>query len=67
VTKNQQVLISTREAATLLESDPRTIQRKAAAGLLPYVQKMPGAKGAYIFDETTLREIKALAEGEASR
>jgi len=66
VTKNPQVLISTREAAAILKEDPRSVQRKASAGTLPFVQKMPGAKGAYIFDEASIRKFKEIADKESA-
>lgn len=42
-------LISTNEVAELIGKDPRTVQRMAASGDLPAV-KMPGKRGAFIFD-----------------
>lgn len=47
--KNRQDLISTNEVAELIGKDPRTVQRMAASGDLPAV-KMPGKRGAFIFD-----------------
>lgn len=56
--KNRQVLISTSEAATLLNEDPRTVQRKAKSGAYP-AQKMPGLRGAYVFTEGDIARILA--------
>ena len=56
--KNRQTLISTLEAAQLLNEDPRTVQRKAKAGVYP-AQKLPGLRGAYVFTEADVQAIIA--------
>ena len=56
--KNRQVLISAKEAASLLNEDPRTVQRKAKAGEYP-AQKLPGLRGAYVFTEADVERILA--------
>lgn len=56
--KNRQTLISTAEAAALLNEDPRTVQRKAKAGTYP-AQKLPGLRGAYVFTEADIAQIIA--------
>lgn len=70
MTENPQVLLSTKEVAAMLHEDPRSIQRKAKAGVIPHAAKMPGAKGAYIFDMSTIqrieRERRASSQGKAA-
>lgn len=56
--KNRQTLISTAEAAAQLNEDPRTVQRKAKAGVYP-AQKLPGLRGAYVFTEADIAAIIA--------
>jgi predicted DNA-binding transcriptional regulator AlpA len=52
-----QKLISTSEVAALLGIDPRTVQRRAESGDIPTAGKLPGATGAYLFNEAdVLRE-----------
>ncbi len=53
----QQKLLSTVEVATMLNVDPRTVQRRAEAGELPTVAKMPGSTGAYIFDAAVIEPM----------
>lgn len=53
---NRQALISTAEAAAHLEEDPRTVQRKAKAGIYP-AQKLPGLRGAYVFHSEDIARI----------
>lgn len=54
--KHRQILVSTAEAAARLHEDPRTVQRKAKAGIYP-AQKLPGLRGAYVFTEEDIRAI----------
>lgn len=49
-------LLSTREVASLIGEDPRTVQRKAAAGVYP-ATKMPGLRGAFVFSDDDLEQI----------
>lgn len=51
--------ITTAEAAEILGVSVRTVHRRTEAGDLPYEMKLPGATGAYIFDEATIREAAA--------
>jgi hypothetical protein len=62
--KNPQMLISAKEAADILHEDPRNIQRKATDGKLPFVTKLPGLRGAYVFDKEV---IESIASGEVVR
>lgn len=59
--QNPQTWISTNEAATLLNEDPRTVQRKAKAGTYPG-QKLPGLRGSYIFDQATIVRLAIARE-----
>lgn len=57
-------LVTSPEAGQLLGKSARTVQRMADAGDLPYLQKLPGPNGAYLFDRAVI-EAKA-AESAAS-
>lgn len=57
MTKNRR-MISTGETARLLNEDPRTVQRKAKAGEYQ-AEKMPGLRGAYIFDRAYVQRLVA--------
>lgn len=61
--EKRQTLISTNEVAELIGKDPRTVQRMAANGDLP-ATKMPGKRGAFIFDRTSV--LNALAKATPS-
>jgi excisionase family DNA binding protein len=47
------------EVAALLGLPKRTIQRRAKAGQLPTIGKLPGIRGAYLFDRNTIVERAA--------
>jgi len=66
MTSTRQVLISAKEAAAILTEDPRSVQRKAKAGVIPFVAKLPGAKGAYIFDMEEIQAIVRERRAEAA-
>lgn len=51
-------LVTSPEAGQLLGKSARTVQRMADAGDLPYLQKLPGPNGAYLFDRAVI-EAKA--------
>lgn len=55
--------ITTAEAAKILGVSVRTVHRKADAGEIPHEMKLPGPRGAYVFDEDVVREV---AKAEAS-
>ncbi len=42
------------EVAALLGMDRRTVQRRAAAGELPYFHKLAGGNGRYLFDRAVV-------------
>lgn len=52
-------LIGSKEAAELTGLDLRTIHRRVERGELPTAGKLPGLRGAYLFNRT---DIEALAE-----
>lgn len=58
-------MISTGEAAELLNEDPRTVQRKAKAGEYN-AEKMPGLRGAYIFDRAYIMRLVAKRQSRAA-
>jgi hypothetical protein len=43
-------LLTSPQAGVILGKSARTIQRMADAGDLPFVQKLDGPNGAYLFD-----------------
>lgn len=55
-------LLTTTDVAAQLGVSVRTIHRMAKAGTLPYVVKVPGETGAYLFDPAV---IDARKEGAA--
>ena len=51
--------MSTAQAAHYLGVSKRTVTRLAATGELPYLVKLPGRTGSYVFDAATVAEFKA--------
>jgi hypothetical protein len=47
-------LITTAEIARDYGLSVRTVHRAAQSGELPYAQKLPGLRGAYVFDPGTV-------------
>jgi excisionase family DNA binding protein len=58
MTENKQPMTAT-EVATVLGLPRRTIQRQAKAGDLPTIGKLPGSRGAYLFDRDAILERAA--------
>lgn len=55
-------LIGTSEAATILNVSNRTVKRMAKDERLPYVLKMTGDTGAYLFKRSDVEKLaKAMA------
>jgi len=52
-----QELLTTPQAGAILGKSARTIQRMADAGDLPYVAKLPGPNGAYLFDAKVIKSL----------
>jgi excisionase family DNA binding protein len=44
------MLLTASQVAELLGVSLRTVQHRAQLGQLPYVQKLPGKTGAFLFD-----------------
>ena len=59
----QSELITVPEVARILGRSPRAIKARAKRGTLPYIAKLAGQTGAYLFDRAT---IEALADIAAS-
>lgn len=57
-------LIGSAEAAQLLGMSSTTFNRRVLAGYIPAVQKLPGSKGAWVFDRA---QIEAIAAKEGAR
>ena len=47
-------LLTTAEAAQRMGISIWTVSRRARAGKLPYVRKLPGIRGGYLFDPGAL-------------
>lgn len=47
-------LLTSAETARMLGKSPRTINRLAASGQLPYEQKLPGLRGSYLFSRAVV-------------
>lgn len=56
--------ILTAEAAKILGVSVRTVHRQAESGELPFEMKLPGPRGAYVFDEDAIRAL--VTKGAAS-
>lgn len=52
-------LVSTSEAADLLQTTVATINRWAASGKLPVAMKLPGRTGAHLFRREDVEALKA--------
>ncbi|MFE4469509.1 helix-turn-helix domain-containing protein [Leifsonia sp. NPDC056824] len=50
-------LIGTNEASKILNIDRTGVIRRVAAGELVPVQKLPGTRGAYIFNRSDVEEL----------
>lgn len=52
-------LIGSAEAAKLLGMSSTTFNRRVLAGDVPALQKLPGSKGAWVFDRETIERLAA--------
>lgn len=59
-------LITSAQLAARLGVNVKTITRKAANGTLPYVHKLDGIRGAYLFDPDAIAELREPADRRAS-
>jgi len=57
-------LMSTAEAAVLLRLTPRSVARMVERGDLPFVRKLPGLTGLYLFDRAM---VELIARQRAAR
>ena len=56
-------LLTTAETAALLSRSVRTVARLAAEGELPYVRKLDGIRGGYLFDRGTVELFARQSNG----
>lgn len=49
--------MTTTEAAAVLGKSPRTVQRMAEDGRLPYLKKLPGPNGSYLFEPDKVQRL----------
>ena len=59
-------LLSTGQVAKRLGIHIRKVQRMAEAGDLPYVDKLPGHNGRYVFDAAVIEVIAKQRERESA-
>jgi excisionase family DNA binding protein len=52
-------LMTTAQVCDVLKRDHRTIRRMIEAGRIAVVQKLPGERGAYLFDPGEIRRVAA--------
>lgn len=61
-------LMATGDVAARLGIDRRTVLQRVASGRLTPVGKLPGARGAYLFDAEQIEATAAIElEGEGAR
>lgn len=53
-----QALLSTAEAVAKLNIDRSTLTRWVAAGRIKPAHKLPGLRGAYLFDPTEVQRLR---------
>ena len=62
----QDELILATDAGAILGKSARTVSRLAEAGQIPFIQKLAGPRGAYVFRRVDIERIAAeLAEAKA--
>jgi len=60
-------LLTADEASRMLGCSARTVHRKAEAGELPVVRRLPGPNGAYLFDRAAVEELVKARAVERAR
>lgn len=50
-------LLSSSQVARLINRSPRTVQRMAARGEIPFLKKDDSPNGQYIFDAAAIRQM----------
>jgi excisionase family DNA binding protein len=58
-------LLTTAQVATMLGKSTRTVQRMADTGELPFVQKLTGSRGAYVFDPAVVELARQRQEAHS--
>lgn len=56
--------ITTAQVAERYRKAVRTVNRQAKSGRLPFVQKLPGERGAYLFDPEEVERVLGQAPSE---
>lgn len=51
--------ILSSEVGVILRKSPRTVARLAESGEIPYVRKLPGPNGAYLFKRSDVEKLAA--------
>jgi hypothetical protein len=51
-------LMTSAQAGAVLGKSARTVQRMAESGRLPYVQRLPGPNGSYLFDPDVVHAMQ---------
>ena len=59
-------LLTSAETATRLGVSTRTVARRAASGELPFVRKLPGIRGGYLFEAAIIDRIARWARKGAA-
>jgi excisionase family DNA binding protein len=59
-------LLNTRQVAERLGVDPRTVHRMAEDGRLPYMAKLEGSTGAYVFDPDVIDDVTQLRQEDGA-
>ena len=55
--KADELVIGVTETAGILGISPVTVTRWAQKGKLPYLRKLPGKTGAFLFDASVVRRL----------
>lgn len=59
-------LVGAAEASQISGKDRRTIHRMVTRGDLPYVKKLDGLRGAYLFNRSDIEALLTPATGDAA-
>ena len=65
MTTNSNKLISTKEASDLLGESIKNVTRRVSAGELTPVTKLPGIRGAFIFNAADVTTLKTSLDQKA--
>jgi len=53
--------LSSAQVAEILGCDVRTVNRRAGSGDIPYLVKLPGRTGSYVFKAADIERVKKRA------